>query len=733
MKLLWSLSFLLLLSLPAYAQTSIGRYDILELDFPHTPPPGASVWEDVALDVHFQSPTGGVTIVGGFYFSDNLWKVRFVPTETGLWTWTAMIRDSNSSDTLGGSFTCIASTNTGFIRQHPGNPHRWIREADGSLFPGLGFGDCMGRDTTRSVFGPWGFDGGIRPPVPHGEQPGWNAPFATYLTAYGDVAGMNLVRISDGNCAFSIKERIDPSGNRYNAVFSRRADTICAAFRAHGFRVYYDIGGTAPPFTSASANSAKMAAARRWVKYCVDRWSAYVDFWELMNERSGVDPDWYTIIADAIRAIDPYHHTISTSFEQPAHPAIDIISPHWYGTEAATASDLETKNRIGSFKSYGKPIIYGEQGNSGRNWDSTSALRMRGRIWSAFFNEGSLIFWNSSYARDNGGGAANMYLGAEERRYVRALQTFAANIDSAARIAPVTVQGAGLRGYGLRSPRMFAAYLHSGASITAVNAGTRITIDAPVAGTAAWYDVSTGRVVSTHDVAPGTQTLDVPDFVCDIAVYAGAPLLPSEDYFPLELDVRDIQFDSVAVGSTKERLLTIVNSSDRTVTLTSASTSGRDAGMFDIVPPPLPLALAAHDSIAMPVRYRPAVAGGHGAHAIIAHDGSPVPEYIAVSGIGTDAVGVASGFPAVPGMMLGRNYPNPASGVVSIDVATGDRGAWLVVSDLFGREAARVPAGDSADGRRTVHLDVSGLAEGAYVYVLITPHGRIARMMFVGR
>ena len=672
------------------AQTTVPKFDVFELDFPYSPVGIGNVWEEVDVRVTFTSPTNKAMSVGGFYFSANLWKARFAPNEIGPWTWSAQIIDKNGTTQRNGSFVCVASNNKGFIRKHPSNPFRWIYEADSSLYNGLGFGDCMSSDSLRSIYGNWGFDGGVRMKSGHGESPAWSQPFETYLTAYGEVAGMNLLRISDGNCAFTIKKIIDPRGNQYNEIMSRRADTICMAFRKHDFRIFYDIGGWNPPYIKNSADTAKMNAVLRWATYCVNRWSAYVDFWEVMNETSGADELWYTIVANHIRNIDPYRHLVSTSWEQPTHPAIDIISPHWYGTEAVTASDLETANRIKNFKQYNKPIMYGEQGNSNLNWDATSALRMRGRIWSAFFNEGILIFWNSSYARDNGGGAANIYLGAEERQYTKAHQTFTAQLDKDVRPVQVTVQGSGIRAYGLRSQKTFAVYLRSGSSISAVNRNISVIVDAPVSGIATWYNVSNGETISSQPITAGTHTLVAPDFICDIAFLIGKPIPQVPDYFPVAIASRDIGFDSLFVGSSKDIVTTMKNVGKNTVTIQSLGVSGTSAQMYSASSNPLPFSLSQNDSVTLRIRYTPTTSAIHTAHIIVNHSGSLIPEFIAVKGKGILATRISE--PTLPtSLTLLRNYPNPFTERTTIVIPSyagkdGREEFSLKVFDLFGRE-----------------------------------------------
>ncbi len=94
----------------------------------------------------------------------------------------------------------------------------------------------------------------------------------------------------------------------------------------------------------------------RFVFDDVDRWGAYVDFWEFLNEQKADD--------------------------------------HWYQRENELESDIVTASRAKNWKKYNKPVVVGEQGNHidrrkprppgvGGVWDEGSALRMRIRNWTA--------------------------------------------------------------------------------------------------------------------------------------------------------------------------------------------------------------------------------------------------------------------------------------------------------------------------------------------------------------
>ena len=140
------------------------------------------------------------------------------------------------------------------------------------------------------------------------------------------------------------------------------------------------------------AQAAEVARVKRFVKYSVDRWGAYIDFWEILNEQNA-DDRWYAIVAPYLHSVDPYHHPVATSWERPKLDGIDVCSPHWYSGRDDYKADHAVEYLAGQWKRFGKPVIVTEQGNVaakdpasrpaevGGCWDPTSHTRMRIRIW----------------------------------------------------------------------------------------------------------------------------------------------------------------------------------------------------------------------------------------------------------------------------------------------------------------------------------------------------------------
>jgi len=520
---------------------SIPRYSILELSFKHN-----GVYDnrffDAALEVVFTAPTGTRHRMKGFYYDADVWKVRLRPDEVGTWTYSYVWMDKAGFRYEGtGAFDCTPSDAEGPVRRHPENPYRWVFANGKPYFP-IGLQDCIGARGAElaNMF----IDGG--------DRRGKNRKISPeeYFSIYGH-AGFNLLRFSQKNCSYPLYDNLDS----YRPGESMATDELLSLARKHGFRVMFGFFGFHGKWIYGSAplrilrrGLQKVQGAqeealwapdaheiitkeKRFIEYAVARWGVYVDFWQLLNEREASD-EWTTLMAEYVRSVDPDPKPISTSWEKPHLAAIDVNAPHWYESESELQSDLRVQQQAAKWKLAGKTVIVGEQGNTGMNWDPASGLRMRIRTWTALFNEISLIFWNTSWSkagmhhgRYSPGRTANIYLGPEERGYIRGLQDFSSRLDPGVRIAPVEVSSPdAVRAYGLRSDLVAAVYLHHFTSHTSAVRDLRITLDLPRPAASTrelvgeWIEPSTGKILVRTRVSTGRQTLAVPPFTVDLAL-----------------------------------------------------------------------------------------------------------------------------------------------------------------------------------------------------------------------
>ena len=548
---------------PAQNTRVIPRWDIFEITFRHDPR-YTNPFFDVVIDVVFTSPSGKKSNVGGFHYGSDekpkitmhkdargrphvtyafakadLWKARFAPNELGRWTYIWTFSNSGGDKATGqGAFECIQGRRPlhGFVRQDPKNPMRWVFDDGTPYFP-IGFQDGQfdGEGTgsvmaTASMEGPFRTDRPDLPDPPPGAMfrrgPAPNPQNADVQYRRFAACGFNLFRFSQHNFSLAISKNLDHIG----VMESRMVDELLLRVRAYGFRVFYGLFGYMNVHAKQPEDAEAMAKVRRHIKYAVDRWGAMVDFWEFLNEQHA-DDRWYTMMAPYLKSLDPYHHPVTTSWERPQLDGIDLSAPHRYlglselGAAGAFAAACD------KWKQFDKPVIVGETGNSinrkqmpdlirkgiGGVWDPGSALRMRLRNWAALFNDVSVIFWNTSYARD--GHFMNLWIGPREREYVRAMQDFAYALGGGLKRVPVTVsESSAVRGWAVANDRRAGVYLEHYKDHTSAVEGLMITLEVLHAGRGYWYSPETAAILGTFDAPKGRGTFAAPAFVIDLAL-----------------------------------------------------------------------------------------------------------------------------------------------------------------------------------------------------------------------
>ncbi len=531
---------------PSQNSAVVRQYEVFEITLQHE-----GTYEnpffDVSIDATLTSPSARNVHIGGFYYRHDLWKVRFAPSELGRWTYRFALRNARGQTASGeGTFTCVQGhkPNPGFVRLHPENPFRFVFDDGTPYFP-IGVQDCWGDGNHNgtvldefSMEGPFRTDLKEPPVLPTGplfvRGPSSNPQNADVFFRYFGQCGFNLYRFSQKNCSYELYRDLD----HYLVQEGIMTDELLQCARKYGFRVFYGLFGYQPVFNKESDNAEGLAKVKRFIKYSVDRWGAYVDFWEFLNEQHA-DDRWYQAMIPYLKSIDPYEHPITTSWERPELDGIEINAPHWYQREDELESDRITAAKAQAWKRSGKPVIVGEQGNHidkskpvppgvGGVWDDRSALRMRIRNWTAMFQEIAFIFWNTSYARD--GHYMNIWLGPQERQYVRAMQDFAYRLDKDVRIHAVSVSPSdAIRGYALASEHNAGVYLHRFKDHTKPAEGVRIEVDLPGGTRGYWYNPEDASIIKTIDIAAGMNQLDVPPFTVDLALLVTADGAPDID------------------------------------------------------------------------------------------------------------------------------------------------------------------------------------------------------------
>jgi len=591
-------------------------YQVFEITFQHPGKYGNPNW-DVTIDLALTSPSGKKVAVGGFFYGSSkpqkpvldasgdpnrtqwpcdpadLWKARYAPSELGDWKYAWTFRNAKGASARGqGAFQVVAGRahQKGWIRINPRNPFRFIYE-DGSPYYPLGFQDGVGDGNANgsaldafAMEGPFRLDrADERPKLPPGAMfvrgPSMNPQNGDVMFGRKARAGFNMWRFSPDNCSPLVFARDDDAraATLDNVRWEQAVmvDEMLQMTRKYGLRNFYGFFGYHQVFGEPGKplEPDKMAKVKRIIKYSVDRWGAYVDIWEFLNEQK-VSDEWYAEVIPYLKSVDPYGKPVSTSWQRPDIAGIDINSPHWYENEDELTSDLHVAEAAARRKKeFAKPLLYGEQGNNrgdkdltaqgiGGVWDPGSARRMRVRTWAALFNEVHYIFWETSYAKD--GHYMNLWIGPEERQYVHALQDFAGRLDRGVKPAAAGLDGpqaAETRAYALRSDKTAALYLHHfacaqcGARPKGTEASAqhnwshnrgqvrdlKVTLDVPAAATGYWYDPRSAAILARFNAPKGPGKFTAPPFEVDLALLVTPAEAPDIDHDgkPNDLDDDD--------------------------------------------------------------------------------------------------------------------------------------------------------------------------------------------------
>lgn len=348
---------------------------------------------EASLSGRFKSSTGKIIDLQGFYDGDNTWKLRFAPTETGIWTYE--LSGHGLEYAKKGKLNCINTPGPlqGFIGIHPKYPYAFASSNGSAFFP-------MG-DTSYGLFD--------------------DSPVTTELRkAYIDQRrkdGFNFIRMEIGHSHLRAgKDNAywawggtvnEPDMDRFNPAFFKMFDRLLIQMASKGMNVELILlNFYRQPFINSGLWTAKRE--QQWLSYLLARYAAFnnVFMWTISNEYethpNGAyhldvpgDVDWAIQTGKFIKDKDPYHHPVtvhpvissSTSANSPRDPfeqpwriggffgqasGIDVLSQQTgqggTGThydEACACIRGDDQNLTASIKAdriYGKPVINTENG-----------------------------------------------------------------------------------------------------------------------------------------------------------------------------------------------------------------------------------------------------------------------------------------------------------------------------------------------------------------------------------
>lgn len=370
--------------------------EIYELTFQVSDNDITNPHEEVELSAQFVNSEGKSISIDGFYYDKNVWKLRFNPPTVGDWSWKVTWKDSYQTKSFEGTFTSTRSFTHLYV--DPTHP-LWLTRDGKTIAAFVGINDCLS-DWNKNGYPLDDFflpGDSLKVATIAGTVPQtlrFNSTvvrFPNFIKNYK--SGFNLFRQNVSNCSPSLFDPEKFSYSKYLTQEGKLHDEVSQSLYKENYTVWFTLFGFSLPFGDELNYQDQKVAVENYIKYVVARYGAYVDIWEISNEAVASEK-YITFIAELLKKYDPYDRIISVSWEKPHLSEITLTAPHWYATEKDSESDLATIAQIEKFKEYQKPIIFGEQGNKEKNWDDTSARRMRVRIWTAFFHNAFLSFWN---------------------------------------------------------------------------------------------------------------------------------------------------------------------------------------------------------------------------------------------------------------------------------------------------------------------------------------------------
>jgi len=474
------------------------------------------------------------------------YRFRILPTEAGSWTFRLKVfQDKVETETLNGSFNVSPSSETykGVIRVDESNKRTFVYENGDSFIP-VGQNVAWYTSSTRR-----------------------SVDYDVWFENMNEVS-MNIARIWLATWGFALHwGEYDNFSSRYSHM--ARLDRVVELAENFDIKIILVLinhgqfssivnpewesnpwnvanGGILEhPLQFFTSNEAKRVYKNQLL-YIIARYGYTKSLfsWELFNEVDYVDGaalgslvvrNWHDEMATFLKANDPYHHMVTTSYKGSTGSAfnlssIDFVSAHSYDyAEKGILNNLpEVLNSV--FAQYDKPVLQAELGINWQNGISSyradpNGYSIRQGLWAGIMGGGA-------------GGAMNWWWDSQIHPYnlyylYQGAATFASHMNLSGsdysqltKVSGVTVNRTNVRYLGYRFDNRIYGYLYDG-SWTHRNYDNILTkngviMEIPFASgtyTLTYYDPLNGNVIAQSELSVNNNKaiLTVPGFQYDIA------------------------------------------------------------------------------------------------------------------------------------------------------------------------------------------------------------------------
>ena len=315
----------------------------------------------------------------GFYDGDGIYKIRFMPDEEGIWTYTTS-SNQPELDKKKGNFICVAAKKDIYGPVSVRNVYHF-GYADGKPFYPFGttiyewsFQDRNRKDQTIATLKASPFNKVRMLAVP---------PYkSTYLEGPNKMSVFPFEGSSKSNFDFS----------RFNPAYFKMLEQDISQLAAIGIQADlilfrpYDKGRWGFDTMDDATNI-------RYLKYMVARFGAYHNiWWSLCNENSFIknlaDEDWDRYF-QVVQKADPYSHLRSIHNADRVYdynkPWVTHVSLQYYNVVKSPWGTSLLRDV------YKKPIVNDEinyEGTSEKRWGQLSGEEMVFRFWNAYIGGG---------------------------------------------------------------------------------------------------------------------------------------------------------------------------------------------------------------------------------------------------------------------------------------------------------------------------------------------------------
>lgn len=399
-KIFFVFSFLLpLLVLGQNAAIKTEQWERFEVSFKG--PSGGNPFTDVQLSGQFKN---GNTIipVKGFYDGNGIYKIRFMPTITGSWTYTTS-SNQKQLDKQKGSFECIAPSpnNHGPVKVF--NTYNF-KYADGKLYYPFGTtvyawthqGEALQNETLQTLK----------------KSPFNKLRFCVFPKTYSYVEDepslyayetTSSTKATDG----SVKHTFDFT--KFNPLFfaalEKRIDDLKESGIEADLIIFHPYDKGRWGFDSMGKQNDLL-----YIQYLTARLSSFRNiWWSMANEFDFIKSKPREVWDDYSKAVadnDPYHHLCSI---HNGNVYFDNWKPYFTHVSIQNGAAVDDFGKANLLRDvYSKPIIYDEvcyEGDLSHRWGRLSGEELTEAFWQSiiagtyathgetYHNKGDTIFW----------------------------------------------------------------------------------------------------------------------------------------------------------------------------------------------------------------------------------------------------------------------------------------------------------------------------------------------------